>query len=75
MCFQESKRRKINFTTALIICLLTSPLLGYFYITSRPLRISRGCRHCGNTKNEAEFCGLCFKNREGKTKEELIKTS
>ena len=57
MCIQESKKRKINFFLALVI----SPLFGYFIILNRPLRNNKGCVHCGNTCNEAEFCGLCGK--------------
>lgn len=68
MCIQESKKRKINFFLALLICLVITPLFGYFIISSRPLRNNKGCIHCGNTHNEAEFCGLCGKNELGELK-------
>lgn len=72
MCRQESKKRKIHFIIALVLCFLLTPLIGYFIIISRPLRNSLGCKNCGNKYNEAEFCGLCKKNSEGFTKEELL---
>lgn len=71
MCFQESQKRKINFFVALIICVVLSPLFGYLIISSFKLRNPRGCEWCGNTHNEAEYCGLCGKNQEGKTRKAL----
>lgn len=65
MCLQESKKRKITFWKAFIICLLISPFFGYFIITNHGLRNPAGCKWCGNEKNEAEFCGICGKNVEG----------
>jgi hypothetical protein len=65
MCWQESKHRKISFIAALLICIVTTPFVGYFIINSRPLRVPRGCQWCGNAENEAEFCGLCGKNAAG----------
>lgn len=65
MCLHESKKRKINFFVALLLCLLTTPLIGYFIVTNRPLRQTMGCKWCGNEKNEAEYCGLCGKNEIG----------
>lgn len=68
MCVQESKKRKINFFVALLICILVTPLFGYFIILAFPLRNPRGCQWCGNTKNEAEYCGVCGKNIQGEAK-------
>lgn len=65
MCLQESKKRKINLFVALLLCVLTTPLIGYFIVSSRPLRQARGCAWCGNEKNEAEYCGICGKNEIG----------
>lgn len=65
MCWQESKRRKIHFLIALLLCLLFTPVIGYFLISSRPLRNPRGCKYCGNMQNEAEYCGVCGKNAAG----------
>ncbi len=66
MCRQESKIRKINFWVALLICFLTTPIFGYFIISSFALRNPIGCKWCGNAENEVEFCGVCGKNDEGK---------
>lgn len=65
MCYQESKKRKINFFIAILICILVSPLFGYFIISNFKLRNQLGCDWCGNKYNEAEFCGLCNKNKAG----------
>lgn len=65
MCYQESKIRDISFISALAICLILSPIIGYFIISNRPLRNPRGCNWCGNKENEAEYCGVCGKNEAG----------
>lgn len=65
MCLQESKKRKINFFVALFLCLITTPLFGYFIVSGRPLRNPKGCKWCGNEKNETEYCGVCGKNENG----------
>lgn len=65
MCWQESKRRKINFFIALALCLITTPFFGYFIIANRPLRNPKGCKWCGNNYNEAIYCGMCDKNEKG----------
>ncbi|MES2656369.1 MAG: hypothetical protein V4620_12315 [Bacteroidota bacterium] len=70
MCWQESKKRKINFFVALFICVITTPLIGYFIISSFGLRNPRGCKWCGNEYNEAEYCGICKKNENGELKNE-----
>ena len=68
MCWQESKKRKIGFVPALLLCLVISPLIAYFIISSRPLRQAKGCQWCGNTYNEVEYCGVCGKNEQGELK-------
>jgi uncharacterized membrane protein len=68
MCLQESKKRKIAFISALLLCILTTPIIGYLIISSRPLRNARGCKWCLNDANEAEYCGLCGKNDAGLTR-------
>jgi glucan phosphoethanolaminetransferase (alkaline phosphatase superfamily) len=65
MCKQESKRRKVNFFVAILICILITPLFGFFVISSFKLRTPIGCKWCGNEYNEAEFCGICKKNELG----------
>jgi hypothetical protein len=59
MCWQESKRREINFFLALLLCILLTPIIAYFVIIHRPLRIKRFCWHCNNTKSETKKCGVC----------------
>jgi hypothetical protein len=68
MCLQESKRRKISFLSALLICILLTPLIGYFIVSNKPLRMTRGCKWCGNQQNESEYCGICNKNESGELK-------
>ncbi|MEO6668845.1 MAG: hypothetical protein ABIN36_05185 [Ferruginibacter sp.] len=65
MCWQESKNRKINFILAICVCIIITPLFGYLFISSFPKRNARGCKWCGNSRNEAEYCGLCHKNEAG----------
>ena len=65
MCWQESKRRKIHFIIAIVICILITPLFGYIIIRCFAPRNIYGCKWCGNKYNEAEYCGLCSKNEEG----------
>lgn len=69
MCVQESKKRIIGFVPALALCIVLTPFFGYFVISSRPLRSARGCKYCGNLRNEAEYCAVCGKNEVG-----LLKT-
>ncbi len=57
---QESKRRRIHFVTCLIILFATS-LVGYFIVSSFPIRNPMVCNWCGNKENEAEMCGVCGK--------------
>tara|TARA_R100000951_G_scaffold35053_1_gene29718 strand:+ start:171 stop:431 length:261 start_codon:yes stop_codon:yes gene_type:complete len=68
MCIQESKKRRIGFIPALALCIVLTPLFGYYVISNRPLRTARGCEYCGNSKNEAEYCAVCGKNVEGELK-------
>ncbi len=68
MCRQESKKRKISFLSAILICIFTTPFLGLGIIMNRPLRNPVGCNWCGNMENEAEFCGVCGKNKDGETR-------
>lgn len=66
MANQESKKRKISFGKAILLCVLLSPVIGYFIISNYPLRNAPGCQWCGNSDNEAEYCGICGKNEAGK---------
>lgn len=69
MCLQESKKRSIRFIEAFLICLAISPFFGYFIISSIKLRNPVGCKWCGNTENEVEFCGICHKNAQGQLRD------
>lgn len=71
MCRQESQKKKINFWLALLICFAATPIFGYFIVSSFPVRNPIGCKWCGNAENEVEFCGICGKNADGKTEQEL----
>lgn len=59
------RQYKMGFFWSLLVCLVTSPLFGYFIIGSSGLKEAKGCNWCGNTYNEAEYCGLCGKNEPG----------
>lgn len=69
MCVQESRKRKLNFFLALLICILLTPFFGHFVLRLFPLINPTGCNWCGNKYNEAEFCGLCGKNEAGEIRE------
>lgn len=69
MCWQESRKRNISFITALVLCLLLTPVIGYIIISMRPRRNAIGCKWCGNTENEAVFCGICGKDWDGNLRE------
>lgn len=66
------RQRRIGFFWSLIVCLVTSPLFGFFIVSSSGLKNAKGCGWCGNTYNEAEFCGLCGKNEEGELRPGFI---
>ncbi|MFT5725587.1 MAG: hypothetical protein ACI9JN_002712 [Bacteroidia bacterium] len=59
MCYQESIKREITFTAALLLSVFLTPIVSYVIILNRPLRNARGCEWCGNSKYESEICGLC----------------
>lgn len=72
MCIQESKTRKISLPVALVLCLLITPFFAYFIFGLMPARYPKGCKWCGNKKNEAAYCGLCGKNEAGETRTTLL---
>jgi hypothetical protein len=61
--------RKGGFLRAFLVSLLLSPLAGIIITVGGGQKNPRGCPHCGNDQNEAEFCGICGKNEEGLTRE------
>ncbi len=63
--------RRIGFWTTFLICLILSPFMGLFIGLNSSRLDARGCMHCGNKYNEAEFCGVCKKNEQGLTKQQL----
>lgn len=64
--------RRIGFFWSLIVCLVTSPLFGFFIVSASGIKNAKGCQWCGNTYNEAEYCGLCGKNEAGELREGFI---
>lgn len=61
-CYQESKKRQISFTIALLLCFFLTPIIGYIIIIHRPLRNPVICSNCGNRNNESTVCGVCGHN-------------
>jgi|GEM_PF-968792 hypothetical protein len=67
--------RKGGFWRAFLIGLILSPLVSLILVTGSAARNPRGCNHCGNHENEAEYCGLCHLNSEGLTREDIAHQS
>lgn len=65
------RNRRIGFWKTFMWAILLSPFIGIFVAMSSGRLDARGCSHCGNDQNEAEFCGSCGKNEQGLTKEEV----
>jgi hypothetical protein len=66
--WKEGSKKRIGFTGALLIMIILTPFFGYFIIESLANKNAKGCKWCGNKRNEAEYCGLCGKNDEGITR-------
>lgn len=66
------RQRRIGFFWSLIVCLVTTPLFGFFIVSSSGQKTPKGCNWCGNTYNEAEFCGLCGKSEAGEIRPGFI---
>ncbi|MFT4523470.1 MAG: hypothetical protein ACI8ZN_002424 [Bacteroidia bacterium] len=62
--------RKGGFLRAFLLGLFLTPLVGIILVIGSAQKNPKGCIHCGNSANEAEFCGLCGKNEEGMSKVE-----
>jgi hypothetical protein len=67
----EGVKRRIGYWKGLMWCVLLSPFIGLFIILNSGRLDAKGCIHCGNEYNEAEFCGLCKKNEDGLTREQV----
>ncbi|MCO4820197.1 MAG: hypothetical protein KC517_11295 [Bacteroidetes bacterium] len=65
MCIQESAKRKISFSVALLYCMALTPILGYIIILHRPLRNPLSCESCGSELNEASYCQTCESQKSG----------
>lgn len=63
--YHEGGKRKPGFVGCLLIMLIFTPFFGYFIIESFSQKNAKGCIWCGNKYNEAEYCGLCKKNKAG----------
>jgi len=59
--------RKMGFLGAFLWALFLGPL-ALFIIIGAKRKNPIGCKHCGNADNEANYCGLCFKNEAGETR-------
>ena len=58
-----------GYLRALLLCLFLTPIIGLFLTIGGGSKNAKGCKHCGNKYNEAEYCGLCGKNEEGIVRE------
>ncbi len=65
MAWQDGRPRTCGFAGALAICVLATPIFGYFIVHLFPLKNPKGCKWCDNKKNESEYCGMCGKNDAG----------
>ena len=65
------REKKGGFWRAFLIGMIFTPLVSLILVMGSAQRNPRGCSHCGNAENEAEYCGLCKKNENGLTKEEV----
>lgn len=57
--------KKIGFLNTFLLCLFTTPFIGYLIAEGGGRSNAKGCKWCGNKENEADFCGLCGKNDNG----------
>ena len=65
------KNRQIGFWKTFMWAIILSPFFAIFIAMNSGKLNAKGCKHCGNDQNEAEFCGLCKKNEQGLAKEEV----
>lgn len=65
------KNKKVGFWGTFLWSLLLTPFLGLFIALGSAQKNPIGCPYCGNEENEAAFCGLCGKNQDGLTKQQL----
>jgi hypothetical protein len=65
------KNRRIGFWKTFMWAIILTPFIAIFIAMGSGRLDARGCNHCDNDQNEAEFCGLCGKNEQGLTREEV----
>ena len=61
--------KRVGFWKTFMWSLILSPFFAVFIALNSGRLDARGCNHCDNKYNEAEFCGLCDKNEDGLTRE------
>ncbi len=57
--------RRMGFWGAFGLGLLLTPLIAIIIVIGSAHAKRRGCAHCGNAENEAEYCNLCGRNAAG----------
>jgi hypothetical protein len=60
-----ASKKKIGAVNAILISLFFTPFIGLIASLHSGLKNPIGCKHCGNSENEVEFCALCGKNESG----------
>jgi hypothetical protein len=71
-CYQRGKEKKAGTFVVVLIMIFATPFIGYFIVESLSNH-KIPCDWCGNKLNEAEYCGLCGKNKAGIIKSGFIK--
>lgn len=59
------RQKKMGFIATLLLCLLLKSIVGFLLCDNSGAKEPKGCKWCGNTENEAEYCGLCYKDEDG----------
>ena len=70
-CIQKGRQKKVGLVPVILLMIFATPFIGYFIVEALPNH-KTPCQWCGNLANEAEYCGLCGKNKDGNLKEDLI---
>ena len=72
ICFLNAwfigRHKKIGFWLSFLLSFFLTPFLGFLIASGSKLKNAPGCHWCGNEDNEAEHCGICFKNEHGDIK-------
>jgi hypothetical protein len=62
-------KRHGGFIRAFLLSIFLTPIIGSILTYGAGKEYPKGCLHCDNDKNEAEYCGKCGKNEAGELKE------